>query len=79
MKTTSLPVLRGNQRTPALSVSDGKKGRVLLLTPNLKGVNDKNSVHRIQPPLGPMIAANVMRQQGHEVYFHDCALADFNN
>src|SRR3989338_1213915 len=77
MKNKHLAVLDGSQKGPNYSVKGGKKGRVLLLTPNLKGVNDEKSVHRIQPPLGPMIAANVMLQQGHEVYIHDCALADF--
>lgn len=80
MKTAHLPIFDGNRATSApRTISTGKKGRVLLLTPNLKGVNDKRSIHRIQPPLGPMIAAAVMRQQGHEVHIHDCALADFYN
>ena len=79
MTNTRLTVLDGSQKAPTYNANDGKKGRILLLTPNLKGVNDTKSVHRIQPPLGPMIAANVMRQQGHDVYFHDCALAAFDN
>lgn len=48
------------------------KKRVLLLTPNLKGVKD--GLNRIQPPLGLMIAAGVMLRQGHEVRIHDTAL-----
>jgi radical SAM superfamily enzyme YgiQ (UPF0313 family) len=54
-----------------------KRGRILLLTPNLKGVRD--GLNRIQPPLGPMIAAEVMRRQGHTVRIHDTALAGWNN
>ena len=54
-----------------------KKGKILLMTPNLKGM--KKGVNRIQPPLGPMIAANVMRQYGHEVFMHDTALEDWGN
>ena len=54
-----------------------KKGRVLLITPNLKGVKD--GLNRIQPPLGPMIAANVLRERGHEVPIHDCALEGWTN
>lgn len=49
-----------------------KNGRILLMTPNLKGVKD--GLNRIQPPLGPMIAAAVMRKQGHTVAIHDAAL-----
>jgi len=74
----SLPMVTGSYR-PSTRPDIGKKGRVLLLTPNLKGINDAKSIHRIQPPLGPMIAAAIMRQQNQEVYFHDCALADFYN
>src|SRR3989344_2145883 len=55
-----------------------KKGKVLLVTPNLKGMND--GVNRIQPPLGPMIAADVIRRDyGHDVRIHDTALADLDN
>ncbi len=54
-----------------------KKGRILLLTPNLKGVKD--GLNRIQPPLGPMIAAAVMRNNGHEVFIHDAALEGWKN
>ena len=54
-----------------------KSGRVLILTPNLKGVQD--GLNRIQPPLGPMIAAEVMRRQGHTVRIHDTALEGWHN
>jgi radical SAM superfamily enzyme YgiQ (UPF0313 family) len=53
------------------------RGRILLLTPNLKGVRD--GLNRIQPPLGPMIAAEVMRRRGHEVCIHDAALEGWHN
>ena len=58
--------------------NSNKKGRVLLVTPNLNGMKD--GVNRIQPPLGPMIAANVIRNEyGHDVKIHDTALADWYN
>ena len=60
------------------SSSKSSKGKVMILTPNLKGLSDPNSVHRIQPPLGPMIMANIIRERGYEVRIHDCALADFS-
>jgi radical SAM superfamily enzyme YgiQ (UPF0313 family) len=53
------------------------RGRILLLTPNLKGVRD--GLNRIQPPLGPMIAAAAMRRQGHDVVIHDAALEGWHN
>jgi radical SAM superfamily enzyme YgiQ (UPF0313 family) len=53
-----------------------KRGRVLMMTPNLKGF--KVGTNRIQPPLGPMISANVIRQNyDHEVFIHDCALENW--
>jgi anaerobic magnesium-protoporphyrin IX monomethyl ester cyclase len=49
------------------------KKRVLMLTPKLRG--SKEGINRIQPPLGPMIAASVMRENyGLDVKIHDCAL-----
>jgi anaerobic magnesium-protoporphyrin IX monomethyl ester cyclase len=54
-----------------------KKGKVLFITPNLKGM--KKGVNRIQPPLGPMIMASAVKEQGHEVYIHDTALEGWNN
>lgn len=52
------------------------EGRVLIMTPNLKGF--KKGINRIQPPLGPMIAANVIRKNyGHKVFIHDCALENW--
>lgn len=50
--------------------------RVLLLTPNLKGMVD--GLNRIQPPLGPMILAAVLRDHGHTVKIHDTALAGWD-
>ena len=70
-----LNIITGDEKRPTRS---GKKGRVLLLTPNLKGMVD--GVNRIQPPLGPMIAAEVIRKHyGHDVKIHDTALADWHN
>ena len=54
-----------------------KKARVLLLSPNLKGM--ENGLNRIQPPLGLMLSAAVMRDQGHHVKVHDAALEGWNN
>jgi len=53
------------------------KARVLLITPNLKGVKD--GLNRIQPPLGLMIAAAVMIRNGHIVKIHDTALQGWDN
>ena len=49
-----------------------KKARVLLLGPNLKGV--AKGLNRIQPALGLMLSASVIRNNGHKVKIHDCAL-----
>lgn len=49
-----------------------KRAKVLLLTPNLKGIKD--GLNRIQPPLGLMIMAAVLRKNGHQVAIRDTAL-----
>src|SRR3989344_9244780 len=68
----------GKKKQSEVVGNNHKKGRVLLLTPNLNGMKD--GVNRIQPPLGPMIAANVIRNDyGHDVKIHDTALADWDN
>ena len=54
-----------------------KKGRVLLLTPNLKGMDD--GVNRIQPSLGVMLIAAMLEQHGHNVKIHDTALEGWEN
>lgn len=54
-----------------------KSARVLLITPNLKGTVD--GLNRIQPPLGPMIMAAILRDRGHSVKVHDTALAGWDN
>lgn len=54
-----------------------KKGKVLLITPNLKGV--KGGLNRIQPPLGLMLIGGVLRQNGHDVQIHDSALEGWDN
>ena len=54
-----------------------KKGRVLLITPNLKGIGD--GVNRIQPSLGLMLIAQVLKDDGHTVKIHDPALEGWEN
>ena len=46
--------------------------RILLVTPGLKGLAD--GVNRIQPPLGLMLSAELIRTRGYEVMIHDLAL-----
>ncbi|MEK6950167.1 MAG: radical SAM protein [Nanoarchaeota archaeon] len=76
MASMKLPLL--TDRADRFSTGTAqRKGRVLLLTPNLKGLRDPQSVHRIQPSLGLMIHASVLLRDGHEVKIHDTALADF--
>ena len=54
-----------------------KKGKVLLITPNLKGIGD--GVNRIQPSLGLMLIAQTLKNDGHEVKIHDTALEGWEN
>jgi hypothetical protein len=54
-----------------------KKAKVLLISPNLKGMND--SINRIQPSLGLMIIAQKLLDDGHIVKIHDAALEGWNN
>ena len=54
-----------------------KKGKVLLITPNLKGIG--GGVNRIQPSLGLMLIAQVLKDDGHIVKIHDPALEGWNN
>ena len=54
-----------------------KKGRVLLITPNLKGIAD--GVNRIQPSLGLMLIAPILERDGHKVKIYDAALDGWNN
>ena len=49
-----------------------KKARVLLITPNLKGISD--GVNRIQPSLGLMLIAPILEKHGHKVKIYDAAL-----
>ncbi len=49
-----------------------KKARVLLITPNLKGIAD--GVNRIQPSLGLMLIAPILEKNGHKVKIYDAAL-----
>ncbi len=54
-----------------------KKAKVLLISPNLKGMND--GINRIQPSLGLMIIAQKLLDDGHVVKIHDAALEGWNN
>ena len=54
-----------------------KKGKVLLITPNLKGIGD--GVNRIQPSLGLMLMAQNLIDDGHNVKIHDAALEGWDN
>ena len=54
-----------------------KKSRVLLVTPNLKGMAD--GVNRIQPSLGLMLIAQILVDNGHTVKIHDTALEGWSN
>ncbi len=42
-----------------------KKGKVLLVTPNLKGIED--GVNRIQPSLGFLLIAPILEKNGSDV------------
>ena len=54
-----------------------KKGRILLITPNLKGISD--GVNRIQPSLGLMLIAPILEKEGHTVKIYDSALDGWEN
>ena len=54
-----------------------KKARVLLVTPRL--VVNKGELNRMQPPLGLMIFAQMLIDDGHTVKIHDFALEGWDN
>jgi anaerobic magnesium-protoporphyrin IX monomethyl ester cyclase len=54
-----------------------KKAKILLISPNLKGIAD--GVNRIQPSLGLMLIASVLERNGHTVKIYDAALDGWNN
>tara|TARA_Y100000389_G_scaffold188076_1_gene210191 strand:- start:15628 stop:17142 length:1515 start_codon:yes stop_codon:yes gene_type:complete len=54
-----------------------KKAKVLLITPNLKGIGD--GVNRIQPSLGLLLIAPILEQNGHKVKIYDSALDGWEN
>ena len=54
-----------------------KKGKVLLITPNLKGIED--GVNRIQPSLGFLLIAPILEKNGFDVKIYDAALAGWEN
>ena len=54
-----------------------RKSRILLLGPNLKGMAE--GLNRIQPPLGLMLSSAIIRNNGHDVKIHDCALEGWDH
>ena len=54
-----------------------RKGKILLITPNLKGISD--GVNRIQPSLGLMLIAPILEKEGHIVKIYDSALDGWEN
>jgi len=54
-----------------------KKGKILLISPNLKGV--AGGINRIQPGLGVGYLAGVLERDGHEVHVRDTALEGHDN
>jgi len=54
-----------------------RKGRILLITPNLKGISD--GANRIQPSLGLMQIASTLEREGHTVKIYDSALDGWEN
>ena len=54
-----------------------KKARVLLISPNLKGIND--GINRVQPSLGLMLIGQMLDNHGHIVKIHDTGLEGWNN
>jgi radical SAM superfamily enzyme YgiQ (UPF0313 family) len=54
-----------------------KKAKVLLISPNIKGMDD--GVNRIMPSLGLMLIAQMLIDNGHTVKIHDTALDGWNN
>jgi radical SAM superfamily enzyme YgiQ (UPF0313 family) len=54
-----------------------KKARILLITPNLKGIKD--GLNRIQPSLGLMTVAQSLLNNNHIVKIHDTALEGWDN
>ena len=54
-----------------------KKAKILLITPNLKGVGD--GVNRIQPSLGLLLIAPILEKNGHIVKIYDSALDGWQN
>ena len=54
-----------------------RKGRIFLITPNLKGISD--GANRIQPSLGLMQIASTLEREGHTVKIYDSALDGWEN
>ena len=53
-----------------------KKARVLLVSPNLKGIVD--GITRIQPTMGLLLIAPILQRAGHTVKIYDSALDGWN-
>ena len=53
-----------------------KKARVLLVSPNLKGIVD--GITRIQPTMGLLLIAPILQKAGHTVKIYDSALDGWN-
>ena len=53
-----------------------KKARVLLVSPNLKGITD--GITRIQPTMGLLLIAPILQRAGHTVKIYDSALDGWN-
>ena len=53
------------------------KTRILLITPNLKGISD--GTNRIQPSLGLMLIGELLIREGHEIKIYDSALDGWDN
>lgn len=53
-----------------------KKGKVLLIAPNL--LVNEGELNRIEPPLGLLLFAPLLQNDGHEVMIRDYALEGWN-
>lgn len=54
-----------------------KRNKILLIAPNLKGI--KGKINHLQPSLGLMTLASVLKERGRDVSIYDSALEGWNN